>query len=703
LSHRSDVLPVADLVHDPDEANTNEFDPLVPRPIDRATELPLTGALDEAVGDIAKIFAAPADPAEWPAWREALAAWRADARRRIDYSGAAYDDVTSRWTQHCASIALVWLWDERLFDADAQRFDVQRFVDATADFGGFDGVVLWHAYPVIGIDDRNQFDHYRDVPGLRELTAEFQRRGIRVFIDYNPWDTGTRRADHDDAAELALIVDELGVDGVFLDTMKEGDRALVAALRESSPPRALEGESRVPNVRIEDHQLSWAQWFDDSEAPGVMRAHWFERRHMMHSTRRWNRDHSSELQSAFMNGTGMLVWDTVFGVWVGWNARDRSTLRRMLRMQRAFGDVFVGGDWVPLDGASGHALDHGVYASRWSTDEVDVYTLVNRSGKDYTGPALSADHGSGVLWDATAGRIVGPEGVAVPARGITAIVREKVRGLTTAPDAMGPDATGPDATSPVVTEPHSDLLRGLLAEAAADAPSADSSFPAREAVRRTPAAAPVAAAPADSVVIDAATHELVVRFRRRETGLYGEAPYVEEWKPLPPRLHDDRSLEVTVETGRVAVARREVTRAEFDRFVADTGYAPASGNRFLLAAQADGDAVTCVDLDDARAYAAWAGARLPTEFEWQLAASDGAFERAEPWVWNWTESEHSDGVTRFVQLKGGADYAAQGSDWYVDGGRREPEFSLKYLLTGLGISRSPNIGFRLAWDLEGKS
>lgn len=691
MSYRSDVsltpevLPAVDPVHDPDEANTNEFDPLVPRPIDRATELPLTGALDPAVGDIAKIFAAPTDPAEWPAWREALAAWRADARERIDYSGAAYDDVSSRWTQHSTSVALVWLWDERIFDADAQRFDVQRFIDATAAFGGFDGIVIWHAYPVIGIDDRNQFDYYRDVPGIRDLIAEFQRRGIRVFIDYNPWDTGTRRADHDDAAELALIVDELGVDGVFLDTMKEGDRALVEALRESSPPRALEGESRVPNVRIEDHQLSWAQWFDDSEAPGVMRAHWFERRHMMHSTRRWNRDHSSELQSAFMNGTGMLVWDTVFGVWVGWNRRDQSTLRRMLRVQRALGDVFVDGDWVPLDGASEHALDHGVYASRWSTDEFDVYTLVNRSGADYAGPALAAEHGSGLLWDATAGRGVGPEGVVVPASGITAIVREKGWVGTSASHAAAP---------------HSDRLRALLSEAAADAPSADATFPAREAVRRIPAPAPVATAPADTIEIDAATHELVVRFRRRETGLYAEAPYVEEWKPLPPRLHDDRALEVTVDTGRVAIARREVTRAEFDRFVADTGYAPASDNRFVFAAQPDGDAVTCVDLDDARAYAAWAGARLPTEFEWQLAASDRAFARAEPWVWNWTESEHSDGITRFVQLKGGADYEAQGSDWYVDGGRREPEFSLKYLLTGLGMSRSPNIGFRLAWDLE---
>jgi formylglycine-generating enzyme required for sulfatase activity len=107
---------------------------------------------------------------------------------------------------------------------------------------------------------------------------------------------------------------------------------------------------------------------------------------------------------------------------------------------------------------------------------------------------------------------------------------------------------------------------------------------------------------------------------------------------------------------------------------------------------------TGLSLAEARAYAAERGARLPTEDEWQRAAEAGVLERAEPLVWNWTESEHSDGRTRFAILKGGSAFRAEGSDWYVDGGPQPPEFSLKYLLAG-PLQRSPRIGFRLAVDL----
>jgi hypothetical protein len=82
-----------------------------------------------------------------------------------------------------------------------------------------------------------------------------------------------------------------------------------------------------------------------------------------------------------------------------------------------------------------------------------------------------------------------------------------------------------------------------------------------------------------------------------------------------------------------------------------------------------------------------------------VAAAAGLLSRLEPLVWNWTESEHTDGRTRFAILKGGAAFRATGSDWYLDGGPQEPDVSVKLLLMGAGLTRSPSIGFRCAADL----
>ena len=195
-------------------------------PIDLPYVFTLDGPLDTAGADAAKIFAAPADPGAWPAWRHRLHEWRDDARERYAFDPAAYERPAARWASTCYSVAIVWLWDERLFDHSRQQFTPDAFLaDAVDRYGGLDAVVLWQAYPIIGIDERTQFDFYLDVPGLADLVAAFQRRGVRVFVDYNPWDTATDDVD-EHPRRLASLAADVGADGVFLDTMSAGERSL---------------------------------------------------------------------------------------------------------------------------------------------------------------------------------------------------------------------------------------------------------------------------------------------------------------------------------------------------------------------------------------------------------------------------------------------------------------------------------------------
>lgn len=670
---------------------SDTLDPLVPRPIDLPTVVdlhgPLTAELVDRMDD-AKIFAAPDREDEVPAWRGRLTEWRAASRARIGYDGRIYDEPDAAWAARCHAVAQVWLWDELLYDAERATFTPDRFLaDARERFGGLDAVVLWHAYPVIGVDERNQWDWYRDVPGLRTLVNQLHDAGLRVFVDYNPWDAGTRRAG-DDVDELASLVADLDADGVFLDTLRKAEPELVAALRAVRPGIVLEGESKLAVERIGDHATSWAQFFADSAVPGVLRAHWFERRHMQHHTRRWHRDHAEELQSAWFNGVGVMVWEVVFGVWVGWNQRDAATARRMLTVQRAADDLLLRGDWTPLAPLAPQLP--GVHASRFALDGVELWALVNRGGSDVTGAVLPAGT-VGTVVDLTAApdqdQTAGGEHVHVPARGIAAVL------------VLRPAAREPSWLPDLRT-----AMRGLE-----HVP--DDRFRHRVAVRVGTTAPPVtdrAAIEGETVVVPAGPWVLTVRYRARETGMYQGAPYVDEWKPLPPRLHDPRTLQRDgVQAAPVAVGADEVSNGQFAQFLEETGYRPATPNRFLLH-WSDGrpvpghedDPVVHVDLADARAYCAWRGGRLPTEDEWQLAAQTGRLRRRAPLVWNWTDSEHTDGRTRFAMLKGGSDHVAQGSDWYFDGGPQPPEVTAKLLLPGLGLARSRWIGFRCAWVIE---
>jgi formylglycine-generating enzyme required for sulfatase activity len=67
-------------------------------------------------------------------------------------------------------------------------------------------------------------------------------------------------------------------------------------------------------------------------------------------------------------------------------------------------------------------------------------------------------------------------------------------------------------------------------------------------------------------------------------------------------------------------------------------------------------------------------------------------------TWEWTESERSDGRTRFAMIRGGSYYEAKGSPWYMDGGPQPCNFAAKVLLMWPGLDRCATVGFRCAAD-----
>ena len=689
------------------------------------------------------ILPAPDDPALWPLWRDWLKQWRKDHREALNYDDKYYRDKAFAWVPSSLVSTKIMSWEMLFINPETGQYTVDKFLDyGEREYGGFDNVLLWQAYPRIGFDERNQFDFYRDLPGgfegLREVTKACHKKGVKVFISYNPWDRGTRREsgfDEDmdkNADEYELLemdkkllietVKSIGADGIYLDTWFWSSE-LRLALDDLGPGLALQTELAVAMKDVATHQMTWGQskpwktWlFKDTHAPGVVRNKWFERRHVVYPTNRWIADRTGNLQTSWMNGTGTLVWENRFGAWDGWSPRDRSILRSMIPIQRRYITLFAGEGWFPLVAHQGD----DVFASLWEGSGLRLWTLVNRANKTYEGKLLTISHTKGTRYFDLI------KGVEVQAQ-----INDGLASLDGSIDARW--VGGLIAVSEkAVTK---DFKRFLKKQSEIfSRRDGDTSYPQGSgyiAPTTRTVRYHMENLPESMTVIDGG--RVNIEFDLNDDG-------------RPATFHWETPRGQVLELSPYAMDLTPVTNKQYEEFLKDSGYKPRHDENFLkhwtngkVPAGKEDHPVVYVDLNDARAYAKWTGKRLPTQEEWQHAAQ-GPKHLKYPWgrkmksnvcnngksngttsvyafpdgrspfgcydmcgnTWEWTESERSnEGRSRFCYVRGGSFYKAKGSGWYTIDGPQPCNSAAKFLLVWPGLDRCSTIGFRCVVDLSG--
>jgi len=603
-------------------------------------------------------------------WREGLRMmfqerWLYDLEK---FDNTLFEREDLKWIRQSYLLLLQFAWDQEYYDAMSGRYDFYNFIAEEDNvLGGYDAYALWPTWPRLGLDQRNQWDMYRDLPGgLAELRrqAEFMHnRGARYFISYNPWDESTRHEDHVKGMENLLR--EIDADGVVLDTWGESSKEFQATADRVKPgiilysegmavPRDMPGivAGRVHDAIYMPPPLNLNKLIKPEFA--IFRV-------IQLAEGRIHR----EIAVSFFNGYGVELNIMRPGRpdWVG---EELPYLGRALKILRDNSDAFLSRDWVPLLPTTADSI----WVNKWPLPSKTLYTIYSLKPEGFSGPLFEVpspkDSHYVSLWNheelklvELGGRVYAPATVDGFGRSWLGTRREgnvdcvallpNLLKVTVDQDSLHfessggkkvvvwagmPSYTCRSAEFPARTRTislretlgkHEEKFvvqlfdgRELLDERIVNVPLATPRLISN--VQRT---SPASRTPKGMVEIPAGTFN------------YKTArSFVSPNEAIP---YPDYSSARLVSMQKFYMDRHPVTNAQFAAFLEATHYKPKDPTNFLNhwvkgspPKGLENHPVVYVSLEDARAYARWAVKRLPTEVEWQYAAQ-GTDGRKYPW------------------------------------------------------------------------
>jgi formylglycine-generating enzyme required for sulfatase activity len=298
------------------------------------------------------------------------------------------------WIKDSYLIILQMAWDREFYDRLSGKYTYAEVIKKGMDlFGNIDVYGLWPTWPRLGLDQRNQWDLYRDLPGgtgqLRNFVRLSRMTGTRFFISYNPWDNSTRKEDH--YKGMAQLIAETDADGVVLDTRGSSSFELQAAADSikkgvvmysegMAVPKDMPGiiSGRVHNAIFLSPELNLNKLIKPDFS--IFRV-CDVGENIIHR----------EIAIAFFNGYGTELNLFRPGGRDENYDNDLDFLAHTTFILRQNNDAFLDNDWTPMIETT---LDK-VFVNRWKSGEKTIFTVLNMRPEGVNGNLFDVNNSEG--------------------------------------------------------------------------------------------------------------------------------------------------------------------------------------------------------------------------------------------------------------------------------------------------------------------
>jgi len=581
------------------------------------------------------------------------------------FDNTMFERADLSWIKESYLIILQMAWDREFYDRTTGKYTFPDVLKKETElFGNVDVFGIWPTWPRLGLDQRNQWDLYRDLPGgtgqLKTFTALSHQSGTRFFIAYNPWDNSTRKEDH--YKGMAQLIRETDADGVVLDTKGSSSFELQAAADSVKKGVVMYSEGmaiikdmpgiisgRVHNAIFLSPELNLNKLIKPDFS--IFRV-CDVGEDLIHR----------EIAIAFFNGYGTELNMFRPGGRDENYRNDLDYLAKTTFILRQNHDAFMDINWTPLIETT---LDN-VFVNRWKSGEKTVYSVLNMKQEGVSGKLFKVEKTKGKhfvsLWN--------HENLTpVIDKGIT-FISVNITGWQTSYSG-----TRKEGSVDCIAELPDLLKSGIIGDSLKIKPTGNGKLliwkgnPAYQTFNKefrilkdtTISIRDVFGVYEGKIVL-----QLIENKRLKDENIFflkGGKPWIiskvkrtkkstfipddmvlipgslssynvtnnDDFIPYPEVNND------TVQIDSFLIDKYPVTNAQFYEFLKNTAYRPADTTRYLrnwssgmFKQGQDKYPVVYVSYDDMMAYAKWSEKRLPTEAEWQLAAQ-GTDKRKWPW------------------------------------------------------------------------